>query len=142
MFNPSKNEVRLFFIQTWEKVKNNQVLTPAESVAAYWIKCHPEFHETLNNNENILEKNYSPEEGNTNPFLHLSLHLAVSEQVSIDQPPGIKQVFLSLCERYQCEHEACHKIFDCLTEQIWQQQRNQIGFNNESYLNCIQNNLL
>ncbi len=142
MFNPSKNEVRLFFIDTWKKVKNNQILSPAEALAAYWINFHPEFHETLENTEAILEKNFIVEQNVTNPFLHLSLHLAVSEQVSIDQPPGIKQAFLNLCTRYQSEHQACHKIFDCLTEQIWQQQHNLIDFNSKNYLDCIKKHLL
>ena len=137
LFNPTKDQVRLFFIDTWQKAKARSVLTPAETIASHWIEQHPECHALLDDRDQALQAEYSPEQGQTNPFLHLSMHLAVAEQVSIDQPPGIRAAFAQLCERFGNKHDAAHRVFECLAEQIWQQQRNNLPFNSDAYLTCL-----
>lgn len=137
MFNPTRDQARLFFIEAWHKHRSGLVLTPAETIAVQWVSVHPEYHALLEDREKALTMDYSPEAGQTNPFLHLSMHLAVTEQLSIDQPPGIRNAFRQLCLTVQDEHEAAHHVFDCLAEQIWQQQRNGLPFDNARYLGCV-----
>lgn len=138
MFNPTRDQARLFFIDAWDKHQNHQVLTPAEAIAIEWIQLHPEYHALLGDRERALAADFSPEAGQVNPFLHLSMHLAIAEQVSIDQPNGIRAAYNALCIRVGDRHEASHHISECLAEQIWQQQRNGIAFSSERYLASIQ----
>src|SRR3954470_4592349 len=99
MFNPSRDEVRQFFTETWRKQREGAILTPLEAMAADWIAEHPEYHAELPDAEAAQAQDYSPERGQTNPFLHLSMHLAISEQLSIDQPPGIRAAHERLAAR-------------------------------------------
>ena len=99
MFNPSRDEVRSFFTETWRKQREGAILTPLEAIAADWIVEHPEYHPELTAGEAASAQDYSPERGQTNPFLHLSMHLAISEQLSIDQPPAIRSSHARLAAR-------------------------------------------
>ena len=92
MFNPSRDQVRSFFIDTWRKARAKEVLTPMETIAADIIALHPEYHAVVEDPE-AVHRDFPPEAGQINPFLHLSLHLAIEEQLSIDQPPGIRAAF-------------------------------------------------
>jgi len=92
MFNPSREQVRRFFCQAWRKHQERQILEGAEVTAADLIEQHPEYHALLENPEAAVEQEFTPENGQMNPFLHLSLHLAVADQISIDQPPGIRAI--------------------------------------------------
>ena len=141
MFNPSRDQARLFFIESWSKHREGQILTPAETIAVRWIGEHPEFHSILENRDKALAADYRPEEGQTNPFLHLSMHLAVTEQLSIDQPPGIRDAYTRLCQQLDDEHAAMHHVFECLAEQIWQQQRNGLPFDSARYVACVREGL-
>ena len=100
LFNPSREEVRRFFCETWQKQTQSQILTPLETLATQWIAQHPEYHPLLSNTEAALQKDYTPEGGVTNPFLHLSMHLSISEQISIDQPPGIRDIQQRLVQNW------------------------------------------
>lgn len=136
MFDPSRDQVRGFFIQAWQKRQDRAVLTPLETMAADLIEKHPEYFDDLSNSE-ALTQDYSVETGKTNPFLHLSMHLAIAEQVSIDQPPGIRRAYESLASRVG-EHEAVHEIMECLGQVIWESQRLSRPLNNETYLDLIE----
>ncbi|SUW53332.1 Domain of uncharacterised function (DUF1841) [Bordetella holmesii] len=92
MFNPSRDQVREFFIETWRKHRATEVLTPLESMALDWILEHPEYHGDLESPE-AMTAEYPVEHGRTNPFLHLSMHLAIAEQLSIDHPRGIRAAY-------------------------------------------------
>ena len=89
----------------------------------------PERHRT---------RDYSPDAGEVNPFLHLSLHLAVEEQLSIDQPPGIRAHFERLRAARGDEHAALHAVIDCLGEVIWQAQRQRTPPDAQVYLGCLE----
>lgn len=135
MFNPSRDQVRQFFSEAWRKHQNDQVLTPLEAMALDWILEHPEYHAELESDES-LAVDYSVEQGRTNPFLHLSMHLAISEQISIDQPPGIRAAYESLAARFGA-HEAAHHIMECLGQVVWESQRNGTPLNSDTYLELI-----
>ena len=137
LFNPTRDQVRQFFCDTWQKSQNHQVLTPLELIASDWMQLHPEFHDALNHPEKSLQEDYTPERGNTNPFLHLSMHLSISEQISINQPPGIQAIAHQLSEKLGSEHEAQHRIMDSLGQVLWQAQRNGAGIDAEDYLEAL-----
>jgi hypothetical protein len=106
-------------------------------VALSIILEHPEYHAMLADRERYLDRDWKPEGGETNPFLHLSMHLAIEEQVSIDQPPGIRAAVQGLAQRHDSAHDARHDVMECLAEIIWQAQRNGTGFDNAAYLDCL-----
>jgi Domain of unknown function (DUF1841) len=138
MFNPSRDEVRLFFTDTWRKQRQGEILTPLEAIAADWIVEHPEYHADLTDSGAAQAQDYSPERGQTNPFLHLSMHLAITEQLSIDQPPGIRAAHERLAARLGSSHEAQHAIMDCLGETIWEAQRTGTPPDTDAYLQRIE----
>ena len=137
MFNPSRDEARRFLIDAWAKYRAQQPLTGLESLAAGLVALHPEYHATLEHPEQYEGRDYSPESGDINPFLHLSLHLAVAEQLAIDQPPGIRAEFERLRAAHGDEHEALHAVLECLGEVIWQAQRQQSPPDAQLYLECL-----
>lgn len=137
MFNPTREQTRRFFIEAWRKHREKFILTELEAMASGHILNHPEYHALLASGENELERDWLPEMGETNPFLHLALHLAISEQLSIDQPPGIKAAYDKLLARTQDPHAAQHGIMDCLAETIWQAQRQQAAPDGAAYLECL-----
>ncbi len=122
MFSPSRDQVRQFFCAAWKKHQERLPLIGAEVTAADIAARHPEYHTLLADSAGALEKEWTPEGGQMNPFLHLSLHLAVHEQVSIDQPPGIRAAFNRLRAKME-PHAAEHVLVECLGETIWRAQR-------------------
>jgi hypothetical protein len=123
MFNPSQHEVRRFFCEVHDKRGRSAPLTPLESIAAGWIDEHPEYHALLAQAEEAVHQRFDGADGQGNPFLHLSMHLAISEQLSIDQPPGIRGLFEQLAARFGNAHEAAHQVMECLGEVLWRAQR-------------------
>lgn len=137
MFNPSRDQARQFLFDVWAKHAAGVSLTPLESVALAVIFEHPEYHPVLADAERYLEGEWRPEGGETNPFLHLAMHLAIEEQVSIDQPAGIREAVRMLARRLDSEHDARHEVMECLAEMIWQAQRHGGAFDNALYLDCL-----
>ena len=137
MFNPTRDQARTFLFELWEKHLAGAALTALESMALAVILEHPEYHAVLGNRERYLERDWRPEGGETNPFLHLQMHLAIEEQVSIDQPPGIRDAVQALAQRRDSAHNARHDVMDCLAEVIWNAQRHGAAFDNTAYLDCL-----
>jgi hypothetical protein len=137
MFSPSRGESRDFLFGLWEKHRAHAPLTPLESLALGVVLEHPEYHAALADRDAHLEREWRPEGGETNPFLHLMLHLAIEEQASIDQPPGIRAALERIATARGSMHDARHEVMECLAEMIWQAQRNAVAFDNQSYLDCI-----
>jgi Domain of unknown function (DUF1841) len=140
MFDPSQADVRKFFCELWRKHKEAMPLTPLEAIALDWVLEHPEYHEDLADVALALAKDYSVEQGRTNPFLHLSMHLAIAEQLSINQPPGIKPAFEKLAQKKSSIHDAAHIIMECLGNVVWQSQRSGLPPDGAAYLECIERN--
>jgi Domain of unknown function (DUF1841) len=137
VFNPSRDEARRFLIDAWAKHRAQQPLTSLEQIAAGLIALHPEYHATFEQPEQFAEREYAPETGAINPFLHLSLHLAVAEQLAIDQPPGIRKEFERIRAARGDEHAALHAVLECLGEVVWQAQRQRTGPDAQLYLDCL-----
>ncbi len=135
MFNPTRDQVRQFFIDTWRKHRASEVLTPLEAMALDWILEHPEYHADLENPD-TAQADYSVEAGRTNPFLHLSMHLAIAEQLSIDHPPGIRAAYQALAQRSDA-HQAAHEVMECLGQVVWESQRLGTPMDTEAYIDLI-----
>lgn len=138
MFNPSQEDVRRFFCEAYRKMISREVLTPLEAIAADWIQQHPEYHEELSDIERALHANYPVESGQTNPFLHLSMHLSIAEQISIDQPRGVKLASQQLSSRYGDLHLAHHEMMEALGQMIWNAQRNGTAPDGQAYIEDLQ----
>ncbi len=123
MFNPSRADVRRFFFETWGKYRSQAPVEGLERTAIEIILLHPEHHALLDDPQRNLDREFSPESGTVNPFLHLSLHLAIAEQLSIDQPRGIVALYRQMASRGDGEHEALHVLLECLGETVWDAQR-------------------
>jgi hypothetical protein len=137
IFNPTREDVRRFFCDTWKKKTEGQILTPLETIAGDWMGQHPEYQNLLEDPEGAQTQDYTPERGETNPFLHLSMHLSISEQISIDQPPGIKLIAEKLAKKLGSEHEAQHRIMECLGQVMWEAQREGTPLSPEKYLESL-----
>ena len=138
MFNPTRDQARNFLFETWRKRRKGALLTPLEDLTAQLIEKHPEFHSLLADPERHQDKDYAPEHGATNPFLHLMMHLTIEEQISIGQPHGIRAHFERLTQRFESEHDAQHRMMECLGEMIWQAQRNGTAPDAAIYLACLE----
>ena len=136
MFNPSREQVRLFFCDAWRKHRARLVLEGAEVTAAELIEQHPEYHALLENPEAAVAQEFTPEGGQMNPFLHLSLHLAIADQISIDQPAGIRAAYQALRQRREV-HDAEHALLECLGEALWRAQQNGGAIDAELYLENV-----
>jgi hypothetical protein len=137
LFNPTREEVRRFFCDTWKKKTEGHILDSMETLAGDWMAQHPEYHLLLADTEGALAQDYTPERGETNPFLHLSMHLSISEQISINQPSGIKEVAEKLTNKLGTEHEAQHLMMECLGQVMWEAQRESKPLNPENYLEAL-----
>lgn len=136
MFAPSRDQARRFLADAWRKHLERLPATPLEAMAADVIRLHPEYHALLSTAD-ALARDWTPEQGETNPFLHLSLHLAIEEQLQIDQPRGIAGLFRQLCEKSADRHAALHCTLDCLGEMLWRAQRDRAPPDGEAYLECL-----
>ena len=137
MFQPSQTDVRRFFCATYARVRTGAPLEPMQAVAARWVDEHPEYHADLADETAALAAVYTVEDGRTNPFLHLSMHLSIQEQMAIDQPTGIRQAVDLLAARRNSLHEAHHEVMECLGEMIWASQRSGLPPDGQAYLEAV-----
>ena len=137
MFDLDRDQSRQMFFKAWEKHKAQEILEPLESQIVGVIQMHPEYHSFLESPDSNKDKDFFPEMGDTNPFLHMGLHIAIKEQLSINQPIGIKDQYNKLLNKHQDPHAVEHLMIDCLAQAIWEAQRQNSLPDNESYLNCL-----
>jgi hypothetical protein len=135
MFDPSRDQVREAFFEAWRKYRGGEVLAGIEALIVEVALLHPEYHEVLSNPDRHRGKDYVDE---GNPFLHMSLHLALEEQLSIDQPPGIAAAFRRLLSKSTDRHEALHHALECLAETVWKSQRDKSSPDADAYLRCLE----
>lgn len=138
MFNPTQADVRRFFCATHAKQQAGQPMEAIETLAGLWITEHPEYHPELANVDAALARNYDETPDRTNPFLHLSMHLSISEQCSIDQPRGIRQAVELLAARLGSLHDAHHAAMECLGTMLWEAQRAGRAPDGNAYIACVQ----
>lgn len=136
-FSPSREQARRFFFDAWRKYRAGEPLQGLETVAVEVMLLHPEYHHVLDDPDRFLGHDYAPEEGRTNPFLHMSLHVAIEEQIAIDQPRGIRAEFERLLISRGDRHDALHVALECLGEVVWQAQRDGAAPDGARYLECL-----
>ncbi|MDF1645762.1 MAG: DUF1841 family protein [Legionellaceae bacterium] len=127
-------DTRPFFFETWEKHKQFKPLTPLEEQLLDVILAHPEYHAILDSPNLTANRSYFADLGETNPFLHMGLHLAVREQISTNRPNGITEAFQSLKKRFKAPLEAEHELMQCLENCLWHAQQNNAMPDEAAYL--------
>ncbi|KPC54526.1 DUF1841 family protein [Amantichitinum ursilacus] len=135
LFNPSRDEARHFFIETWRKYRAQEVMTDLEKITASVLDRHPEYQPFLS--PDYIDQDWPVEYGETNPFLHISMHLAIAEQLSIDQPFGIRDLHQQLVKAAGNEHDALHWMMEGLGEMLWQAQRYNLPPDPATYLSIL-----
>jgi hypothetical protein len=138
MFSPSQADVRRFFCSVYAKALARQPLEAIETIASHWMDEHPEYAQDFADVDAALATMGNVQEGRTNPFLHLSMHLSITEQCSIDQPRGIRQAVELLNHRRDSLHQAHHEAMDCLGKMLWESQQAGRPPDGESYVACVQ----
>lgn len=141
LYQPTQADVRRFFCTVYAKATDNITLEAIETIASLWIDEHPEYHADLNDvNAALLNLSniVNTDDGKTNPFLHLSMHLTISEQCSIDQPKGIRQAVELLTARLDSLHDAHHIVMECLGQMIWDAQQNKTPPDGQAYVEAVQ----
>jgi len=138
MFAPSQEDVRRFFCGVHAKARAGQLLDALETLAHEWLKEHPEYDADLADAEAAVARAYDGYASASNPFLHLSMHLSISEQCSIDQPRGIRQAVELLTAKRNSLHDAHHETMDCLGQMVWESQRAGRPPDGAAYIDCVQ----
>jgi hypothetical protein len=134
MFDPSREQVRDLFFGAWRKYRAGEPLVGLESLALDVALLHPEYHDILSSPQRHRDRDYVD---SGNPFLHMSLHLAFEEQLSIDQPPGIAACFQRLLTKSGDRHKALHEAIECLAHTVWRAQRDNAPPDAAAYLDCL-----
>jgi len=137
LFGQDRDQLRKFYCEAWESQRQGKPLEPLQAQIVSVIEKHPEYHAFLENPDRALGKEYLPELGETNPFLHLAMHLAIQEQVDTNRPTGIRDLYNGLLIKYADNHGVDHKLMDCLAEMIWQAQKDGKAPDENRYLACI-----
>ncbi len=138
MFSPSQADVRRFFCSVYAKARAGSALEAIETIASQWMDEHPEYAADFADVDAALASMGEVQEGRTNPFLHLSMHLSISEQCSIDQPRGIRQAVELLTHKRNSLHQAHHEAMDCLGKMLWESQQAGRPPEGDAYIACVQ----
>jgi hypothetical protein len=136
MFGHNREELRRFFQASWQKRLGGQALQPLEQIVVQVIEQHPEYHHHLGDPDQ-LGRDYTPEQGETNPWLHMGMHITLAEQVGADRPAGIRDRYQRVLKRFGDHHAAEHAMMDCLGVALWEAQRNGIAADEMRYLECL-----
>ncbi len=132
-----REQLRQFYCDSWEKHRTQkEALTPLEQQVVALIKEHPEYHALLENKDASVSADYLPEMGDTNPFLHLGMHLGLREQIITNRPPGITELYERLVA-LKGVSDAEHAMMECLGEMLWQAQQSQTMPDENIYLDCL-----
>jgi uncharacterized protein DUF1841 len=137
MFVQDRKEARDYFFQVWAKHKNRLPLEPIEAIISEVILEHPEYHHYLDDIDSSSNNDFTPEQNETNPFLHMGMHIALKEQVNSDRPVGVSQLFNQLMTKSISVHDTEHKMMECLGQSLWEAQRNNSLPDENNYLECL-----
>ena len=136
MFGQNREELRRFFQASWKKRLDGVSLQPLEHIVAQVIEQHPEYHPHLEDPEQ-LDRDFTPEQGETNPWLHMGMHITLAEQIGADRPSGIRSHYQAVLQRFGDHHAAEHAMMDCLGVALWEAQRDGTAPDEQRYLACL-----
>ncbi len=137
MFSGERDQMRQVFFEAWRKDQAGEVLQPLEQMVAGVVRQHPEYHALLNDPQAGMSRDFQPEQGESNPFLHMAMHIGLLEQISTDRPAGIGELYRRLCQRLGETHEAEHRMMECLAHMLWEAQSNNRMPDETAYLDCL-----
>ncbi len=137
LFSNDRRQLRLTFQTAWRKRREGLPLEPLEAIIADVVALHPEYHRFIES-EAALDRDWLPEQGESNPFLHMGMHIAIHEQLTTDRPPGIAAAYRAAVARSGEPHAVEHRFMECLGEALWQAQRNGTAPDEAAYLRCLQ----
>jgi hypothetical protein len=137
MFANDRTQIRKYFFSVWEKKTQGLALTGLDEIIAHVIEIHPEYHHYLKDSDDTLDRDWTPEQGETNPFLHMGMHITIHEQLGADRPLGIKMLYQQLLGKFGQPHEVEHKMIDCLGLVLWQAQTTQKEPDLMQYQECL-----
>lgn len=132
----SRDETRRIYVEVWKKLNNGQILQPMETIIADVIQLHPEYHDLLDSAESVLQAEFTPEAGVSNPFLHMGMHIALREQASANRPSGFTKIYKKISRKMDI-HQAEHAMMECLGQSLWLAQQQNTQPDEDAYLDCI-----
>lgn len=132
----SRDEIRQVYLNVWQKMQSQALLEPMEAIISDVIKLHSEYHGLLAQGIDAKQQEFTPEQGKTNPFLHMGMHIALREQLDTDRPTGIRSLHRKLSSRRGL-HDAEHAMIDCMGETLWRAQRDNTNPDDQAYLTCL-----
>jgi hypothetical protein len=138
LFGNDRRQLRQFFFSAWRKHRHDESLEGAERLVVAVALRHPEYHALLDNPDASADRDWLPELGESNPFLHMAMHIAIEEQLGVDRPPGIRAHYATLCRNAGDDHAAQHQVMECLAETLWQAGRHGQPPDERAYLDCLQ----
>ena len=137
MFGGERDRLRQVFFEAWRKQRTGEAMQQLEQMVAGVVSRHPEYHGLLSDRDGGIAREFLPEAGESNPFLHMAMHISLLEQVSTDRPPGIGELYRRLCRRLGDEHAAEHQLMECLGRMLWEAQSANRMPDETAYLDCI-----
>ena len=137
MFSTDQTQLRSFYKNSWDKFKNKEPLSDLEKQVASIILEHPEYHHFFDNLD--IRSDINTNKNPNSPFLHLGLHLGIRDQIAINTPAGISDIYKNLYNQYKDPHICEHKMLEILAEELWESQQNQTEFNTQNYINKLLN---
>ena len=138
IFSQDRDRIRRQYLEVWDRANRGIALEPLEALIADVIREHPEYHPLLSTGDTAVESEFYPEHGQTNPFLHMGMHITLREQVGTDRPAGIADLTRKLLLRYRDSHEMEHQMMECLGESLWHAQQNNTAADEQAYMACLQ----
>lgn len=137
MYGSDRNQLRRMYCRAWARLLQGLPLEPLEAAIAEVVREHPEYQRLLEDEERALAGEYAPEGGESNPFLHMGMHLGLREQLAVGRPQGITEVHRALLTRHGSAHEAEHRMMECLGAALWEAQRRGSAPDEAAYLTCL-----
>ncbi len=132
----TREQIRRVYLTVWRKMQQGLVLEPMEALIAEVIELHPEYQALLDDGRTAEQQEFTPEDGQTNPFLHMGMHIALREQAGGDRPAGVQGIYARLCAAHG-RHQAEHQMMECLGQSLWQAQRDHRAPDEAAYLECL-----
>lgn len=137
MFGNDRMAMRRYFREAWQKSRAGEALIPLQQLIVAVIHEHPEYHALLESDEETLERDFVPDQGESNPFLHMGMHITLQEQIGTDRPPGIRGYYQQAVAKWGDSHRAEHQLMECLGKMLWEAQRDNRMPDEQAYLECI-----
>lgn len=137
LFGDDRTALRRYYVEAWNKLRAGEPLEPLQRQVAEVVREHPEYHAMLEGDEALLERDFTPEQGQSNPFLHMGMHLAIHEQLSTQRPAGVVECYQKLLAKIGDIHTVEHQMMECLGEMLWQAQRDGTMPQEQVYLDCL-----